>query len=47
MSLQKNEEALIYRLSSRYSVSSDAVRTILQALRSGGGREPAPEICTG
>jgi hypothetical protein len=37
MSSQKNEEALVYRLSSRYSVSSDAVRTILQALRSGGG----------
>jgi hypothetical protein len=33
-----NEEGLISRISIRHSVSPDAVRTILQALRSGGGR---------
>jgi hypothetical protein len=32
-----NEEAFIARLSIRHSVSPDAVRTILRALRSGGG----------
>jgi hypothetical protein len=32
-----NEEAFIARLSIRHSVSSDAARTILRALRSGGG----------
>jgi hypothetical protein len=32
-----NEEGFIDRVSLRHSVSSDAVRTILQALRSGGG----------
>ena len=37
MSSQTNEDVLVSRLSSRHSVSSDAVRTILQALRSGGG----------
>lgn len=37
MSSQTNEDVLVSRLSSRHSVSSDTVRTILQALRSGGG----------
>jgi hypothetical protein len=32
-----NEEAFIARVSIRHSVSADAVRTILRALRSGGG----------
>ena len=32
-----NEEAFIARISIRHSVSPDAVRTILRALRSGGG----------
>jgi len=32
------EEALITRLAIRHSVSADAVRTVLRALRSGGGR---------
>ena len=32
-----NEEAFIERVSIRHSVSTDAVRTILRALRSGGG----------
>ena len=32
-----NEEGLIDRVSIRHSVSPDAVRTILQALRSSGG----------
>jgi hypothetical protein len=32
-----NEEVFIARLSIRHSVSPDAVRTILRALRSGGG----------
>src|SRR5882757_7906611 len=32
-----NEEGLIDRVSIRHSVSADAVRTILRALRSGGG----------
>ena len=32
-----NEEAFIDRFSIRHSVSTDAVRTILRALRSGGG----------
>ena len=32
-----NEEGFISRVSIRHSVSADAVRTILQALRSGGG----------
>ena len=32
-----NEEVLIERVSIRHSVSTDAVRTILRALRSGGG----------
>ena len=32
-----NEEAFIDRLAIRHSVSTDAVRTILRALRSGGG----------
>ena len=32
-----NEEGLIARVSLRHSVSTDAVRTILRALRSGGG----------
>ena len=32
-----NEEAFIDRVSIRHSVSTDAVRTILRALRSGGG----------
>ena len=32
-----NEEGFIDRVSLRHSVSPDAVRTILQALRSGGG----------
>src|SRR5216684_8932797 len=33
-----NEEGFIDRVSIRHSVSPDAVRTILRALRSGGGR---------
>src|SRR5258706_15800251 len=33
-----NEEGFIERVSIRHSVSPDAVRTILRALRSGGGR---------
>src|SRR3979490_3514288 len=33
-----NEEGLIDRVSIRHSVSPDAVRTILRALRWGGGR---------
>jgi hypothetical protein len=33
-----NDEPLIARLAARHSVSADAVRTILRALRSGGGR---------
>ncbi|HYR44985.1 MAG TPA: hypothetical protein VER98_18285 [Terriglobia bacterium] len=33
-----NEEAFIDRVSIRHSVSPDAVRTILRALRSSGGR---------
>jgi hypothetical protein len=37
MSSQTNEDVLVSRLSSRHSVSPDAIRTILQALRSGGG----------
>jgi hypothetical protein len=37
MPSQTNEDVLVSRLSSRHSVSSDAVRTILQSLRSGGG----------
>jgi len=32
-----NEEGFISRVSIRHSVSADAVRTILRALRSGGG----------
>src|ERR1700688_4380671 len=32
-----NEEGFISRVSIRHSISADAVRTILQALRSGGG----------
>jgi hypothetical protein len=32
-----NEEGFITRVSRRHSVSPDAVRTILLALRSGGG----------
>src|ERR1700693_4313528 len=32
-----NEEAFISRVSIRHSISADAVRTILRALRSGGG----------
>ena len=32
-----NEEGFIARVSIRHSVSADAVRTILRALRSGGG----------
>ena len=32
-----NEEGFITRVSLRHSVSPDAVRTILRALRSGGG----------
>jgi hypothetical protein len=32
------EEALITRLAIKHSVSTDAVRTVLRALRSGGGR---------
>jgi hypothetical protein len=32
------DEALITRLAIRHSVSADAVRTVLRALRSGGGR---------
>jgi hypothetical protein len=32
-----NEEGLIDRVSIRHSVSADAIRTILQALRSSGG----------
>jgi len=32
-----NEEGVIARVSIRHSVSADAVRTILRALRSGGG----------
>src|SRR6195952_4810514 len=32
-----NDESVITRLASRHSVSPDAVRTILRALRSGGG----------
>src|ERR1700710_1871872 len=32
-----NDESVITRLALRHSVSPDAVRTILQALRSGGG----------
>ena len=32
-----NEEAFIERVSIRHSVFTDAVRTILRALRSGGG----------
>jgi hypothetical protein len=32
------DEALITRLAITYSVSADAVRTVLRALRSGGGR---------
>jgi hypothetical protein len=32
-----NEQGFISRVSIRHSVSSDAVRTILRALRSGGG----------
>jgi hypothetical protein len=32
------DEALIARLAIRHSVSADAVRTVLRALRSGGGR---------
>jgi hypothetical protein len=37
MSSQTNEDVLVSRLSSRHSVSPDAVRTFLQALRSGRG----------
>jgi hypothetical protein len=37
MSSQTNEDVLVSRLSSRHSVSPDAIRTILQALRSSGG----------
>jgi hypothetical protein len=33
-----SDEALIARVSARHSISSDAVQTILLALRSGGGR---------
>ena len=33
-----SEEALISRVALRHSISPDAVRTILRALRSGGGR---------
>ncbi|MET0675326.1 MAG: hypothetical protein ABW175_05960 [Bradyrhizobium sp.] len=33
-----NEDAFISRVSLRHSISADAVRVILQALRSGGGR---------
>src|SRR5664280_2759293 len=33
-----NEEGSISRVAIRHSVSTEAVRTILQALRSGGGR---------
>jgi hypothetical protein len=32
-----NEEGFISRVSIRHSISPDAVRTILRALRSGGG----------
>jgi hypothetical protein len=32
------DEALITRLAIRHSISADAVRTVLRALRSGGGR---------
>jgi hypothetical protein len=32
------DDALVTRLAGRYSVSADAVRTILRALRTGGGR---------
>ena len=32
-----NEEAFVERVSIRHSVSTDAVRMILRALRSGGG----------
>src|ERR1700730_12090860 len=32
-----NEEGFISRVSVRHSISADAVRTILRALRSGGG----------
>jgi hypothetical protein len=33
-----NDEALIARLAIRHSISADAARTVLRALRSGGGR---------
>src|ERR1700712_5411408 len=33
-----NEDGFISRVSLRHSISADAVRVILQALRSGGGR---------
>jgi hypothetical protein len=32
-----NEESLVARVALRHSISQDAVRTILEALRSGGG----------
>jgi hypothetical protein len=44
------DEALITRLAMKHSVSADAVRTVLRALRSGGGRmaqlaTPTSEVC--
>ena len=37
MNITSSDDELVVRLSSRHSVSQDAVRTILQALRDGGG----------
>jgi hypothetical protein len=41
-----NEEEFISRVSLCHSVSTDAVRTILGALRSGGGRWPSSVMLT-
>jgi hypothetical protein len=38
MALDHTEETLIARLAIRHSISTDAVRAVLQALKAGGGR---------
>jgi len=38
MTVDHSEETLIDRLAVRHSISTDAVRAVLQALKSGGGR---------